>query len=333
MEISVVVAGREDDRPPQEAMAVAAVADEMGYRRLWVGESGPTWDGFVLATAIGRATRRNEMTVGPVPVSVRDPATISRAAASVAALCGRPVGVALGASSTRVVEGIHGRSRAQAASVLEQTAAATARTLHDRDDAHLRAHGFRGRLSPPGGELTVAAFGDRAIATAARHADTMLIDLVSPGQVRQLRTKLDAAAQTADTRPPRLAAWLPAAVDPTEGSYTQILGSIAGYLTVRGYAEMFTAAGYGHAVEQAHAGADHQQRITALPREAAHMVGLLGDRATVHARLQDYADAGLDEVAVLPATHGDQHGRHTLTSLAPDPDRAGESRPRSGPSH
>jgi alkanesulfonate monooxygenase SsuD/methylene tetrahydromethanopterin reductase-like flavin-dependent oxidoreductase (luciferase family) len=42
--LSVVVAGREDDRPPLEALEVARTADRLGYGELWVGESGPTWD-------------------------------------------------------------------------------------------------------------------------------------------------------------------------------------------------------------------------------------------------------------------------------------------------
>ncbi|WP_198319310.1 LLM class F420-dependent oxidoreductase [Actinopolyspora erythraea] len=315
-QFSVVVAGREDDRPPTEALAVARLADQLGYRHLWVGESGPTWDGFALATAIGQVTSQIAMTIGPLPVSLRDPATITRAAASVATLSARPIGIAVGTSSTRIVEGIHHRPRARPATVLAETSQVLARSLHDSDDQELRAHGFRRRLSPPDGGLTVAAFGERAIAVAARYADWMLLDLVSPEQVAGLRCKLDAAARAAGTRPPRLAAWLPVAVDPDEGAYTQILGSIAGYLTVRGYADMFTQAGYGHAVHLAHTGADRDQLIQALPQEAAHDVGLVGNMTTVRARGQAYHQAGLDEIAILPATRSDHHGQRTLGALA-----------------
>jgi alkanesulfonate monooxygenase SsuD/methylene tetrahydromethanopterin reductase-like flavin-dependent oxidoreductase (luciferase family) len=52
MDISVVAAAREDDSPVDEPLRVAAVADRLGYREVWAGE-GPTWDAFVLATAIG----------------------------------------------------------------------------------------------------------------------------------------------------------------------------------------------------------------------------------------------------------------------------------------
>ncbi|MGP3968127.1 LLM class F420-dependent oxidoreductase [Streptomyces sp. 6N223] len=314
MDISVVAASREDDRPPGEALRVGVVADRLGYGEVWVGE-GPTWDSFVLATAIGMRTENVALTAGPLPVSVRDPATIARGIAGAAALVGRPVGVALGASSVRVVEGVHGRSRARVVSVLAESAARV-RTLMGEGWEEW-GEGFRRRLGPPGGPLTVAAFGDRAIGVAAEHADRMVLDMVSPEQVRALRAKLETAAKRAGrATPPRLAAWLPAAVDPVAESYTHILRGIAGYLTVGGYADVFEEAGFGRAVELAREGAPFEERLAALPREAAGMLGLVGDEGAVRERLEEYAAAGLDEMAVVPATMGDPDGERTLAALA-----------------
>ena len=343
MRISVVAASREDDSAPTEALAVARLADRLGYGEVWLGE-GATWDSFVLATAVGLTTERVALTTGPVPVSVRDPATIARGAANVEAVVGRPVGVALGTSSVRVVEGVHGRSRAGAAVVLGEVAEAVRPLVGPEAEPDwdvVPAHGFRRRLAPASGPLTVAAFGDRAIAVAARYADRMLLDLVSPDQVRELRAKLDAAvserqsprgpgqphgdqrqpglaggAPGAPGRRPTLAAWLPAAVDPDERSLTQLAKSIVGYLTVRGYSGMFAAAGFGDAVELARTGAGPDELLAALPAEAAATVGLVGDLATVRTRLSEYEAAGLDEVAIVPATSGDPAGERTLTALA-----------------
>ncbi|MEV5439080.1 LLM class F420-dependent oxidoreductase [Streptomyces sp. NPDC052682] len=317
MEFSVVAVAREDDSPVEEPLRVAVAADRLGYREVWAGE-GPTWDAFVLAAAIGRATERVALTAGPVPVSVRDPYTLARGAASVAAVTGRPAGVALGTSSKRVVEGVHGRPRVRPAAVLEETAAAVRGLLHGvPGEPVVPGSTFRRRLAPPGGPLTVAAFGDRAIATAAAHADRMLLDLVTPEQVRTLRTKLRDAASRIGRTPPQLAAWLPAAVDPGPEARTQILRSVAGYLTVPGYREMFAAAGLGEAVELARAGAGPGALLRALPPEAAELVGLVGDPGTVRARVYAYAEAGLDEIALVPATAGDPAGERTLTALRP----------------
>jgi probable F420-dependent oxidoreductase len=315
VDISVVVRAREDRSDPGEILALAAVADRLGYEELWIGE-GPTWDAFVLATAVGLATRSASLTVGPVPVSVRDPATISRGAASVASVTGRMVGVALGTASVRVVEKLHGRSRRQAVTNLRDSAE-TIRELID-SPADGRHSGdpdaeFLQRLTAPNGPLTVAAFGDRAIQVAADHADRMLLDLVTPEQVAVLRSKLEAAGYPKP--PPRLAAWLPAAVEPSDEAVRQILASVAGYLTVAGYQEMFTEAGFGDAMARAKAGADLSQLVEALPDGAAGMVGLVGAKSDIADRLQAYGEAGLDEVAVVPVVAGDPARARTMREL------------------
>jgi probable F420-dependent oxidoreductase len=316
MDFSVVAVAREDDSPVDEPLRVAVVADRLGYREVWAGE-GPTWDSFVLATAIGRATERVALTAGPVPVSVRDPFTVARGAASTAAVIGRSVGVALGTSSKRVVEGVHGVPRTRPAAALEESARAVRRFLHaEPGEPVVVGSTFRRRQRPPGGPLTVAAFGDRAIATAAAHADRMLLDIVSPEQVRELRARMVTAARKADRTPPRLAAWLPAAVDGEPESLAQVLRSIAGYLTVPGYRDMFEAAGFDEAVRRAAGGADTDALVRALPEAAARMVGLVGDLDAVRARVEAYAEAGLDEIALVPATAGDPGGQRTLTALA-----------------
>ena len=110
--------------------------------------------------------------------------------------------------------------------------------------------------------------------------------------------------------------WLPAAVDPEPESLAQVLRGIVGYLTVPGYSEVFAEAGFGEAVELARSGTDPETLVAALPPEAAYMVGLVGDSATVRARIDAYAESGLDEIAVVPATAGDPAGERTLTALA-----------------
>lgn len=64
----------------------------------------------------------------------------------------------------------------------------------------------------------------------------------------------------------------PAAVDPDRRSYDQLLQSLAGYLEVDGYAEMFIAAGFGRAVELARASAarDHVLPQPATRPGSAH---------------------------------------------------------------
>ena len=315
MDLSVVVRARERGTSPDEAVAIARVADDLAYRELWVGE-GPGWDAFVLATAVGVSTSEAALTVGPVPASVRDPATIARGAASVSSVVGRPVGVALGTASVRVVEKLHGRSRRRPVTDLEESA----RSLREIIDipAERRFAGdpdapFLSQLGAPTGPLTVAAFGDRAIGIAASYADRMLLDLVTPEQVRVLRSKLDAAAGNGSI--PKLAAWLPVAFEPSEAARREVLEGIAGYLTIGGYREMFLEAGLDEAVALARSGADIEELVEALPFDALSAVGLVGSVSHLEERLGAYAFAGLDEVAAVPVVADDPGGERTLSRL------------------
>jgi probable F420-dependent oxidoreductase len=313
--MSVVAAAREDGRPVTDLVEVAQTADRLGYPEVWIGEGG-TWDAFVAAAAVGLSTGQVEITAGPVAVSVRDPITIGRGAATAATLTGRSVGVALGASSVRFVEGLHGRSRARVVRDLDESAAALAQYLHEATDV-ATAPGFRRKMGLAGGQLTVAAFGDRAIDIAARHADRMLLDLVTPEVVARLRETLETAAARADRPRPSLAAWLPGAVDPDGAADRYVRESIAGYLPVRGYDDMFVAAGFDDAVRLAAAGHPVPDLVDALPADAASRVGLVGGLDAVRARIRDYEAAGLDEIAVVPALPGDPGGARTLAALVP----------------
>ncbi|MER5200879.1 hypothetical protein ACWD3J_20760 [Streptomyces sp. NPDC002755] len=74
-------------------------------------------------------------------------------------------------------------------------------------------------------------------------------------------------------------------------------------------------AGFGAAVELAAGGADRAALVRALAAAAA-TVGLVGSPDAVRARIDAYAAAGLDEIALVPATAADPAGERTLTALA-----------------
>ena len=177
------------------------------------------------------------------------------------------------------------------------------------------AGGFRLRLDPPGGAVTVAALGPRAIRAAGEHAGRMVVDMVSVEVAARLRTELDQAAEKAGRPAPRLAAWLPAAVDPAPEALAQLVRALVPHLGLPGYREIFAEAGYAEVTELAASGAPYQQVVRALPLEILNTTGLVGDRATIAARIGEYAAAGVDEIAIVPATAGDRGGAATLTAL------------------
>lgn len=307
MKIDAVL-GLWQDRPASEAIATAALADEFGYRRLWIGEMA-TYDAFALAVGVASETRHTELVVGPLAVSVRSPVAIAMGIASVAALTGRPTHVGLGTSSPVVVERWHGRVRAGSAAALEGTARTVRTLLSGEKDS---ASGFRLRLPPTHTEIAIAAFGDRAVHAAASVGDHMVLNMVTPEAVADFRKCLDAAGG----RDVRLAAWLVGAVDPQPADLAQIRSAVVGYLSAPGYGEIFTKAGFGTIVDLARSGAHPREILAAIPDGLAEVVGLVGSPSRVNALLDRYREAGLDTACVVPVTGSGDLGRRSLETIA-----------------
>ena len=162
-----------------------------------------TWDAFALATAIAGETESIELCVGPLATAVRDPMAMAMGVASVAAIARRPVHLAIGSSSH---DGGRALARARAASAPRATSARPPRRCGRCWPARRRATreswcaptatGCACRL--PQTSLTVAAFGEATVRVAARVADRMVLNLVTPELV-----STDGAAPARRDRPSR----------------------------------------------------------------------------------------------------------------------------------
>ena len=288
-----VALGYWQDADPLEAIVTAELADELGYGELWLGEMA-TFDAFALATAVGLRTASIALTIGPLAPAVRDAAGLAMGVASVAALVGRPVQLAIGASSPVVVERWHGRAYDAPATLLRETVAALRPLL---DGGTPAPGGYRLRLDPPRSTITVAAFGPAAVRVASVVADRMVINLCTPAQAAALKVDVP------------LAAWVPAAIDPTAEALDQLRRGVVPYLAAPGYGEMFIDAGFGDVVALARSGAHPRDVFAAVPRQLVAAIAIL-DAADVEQ--WDF----VDELVVVPATAGDPGGRRTLEALA-----------------
>jgi len=314
-----VVCGQVSDNAPLSGIEVVVAAERLGFRDAWIGEAA-TYDVFALATGVATRTREMRYTLGPLPVAVRDPVTIARGAASVAVLTGQQVNVALGTSSDLVVEQWHGRSRARSARALAETAQALAPLLRGErsqfDGELIHTSGYRLKLPAPEATITIAGFGDLAIRAAARHADRLVVNLVTPELAGELAGQLAAAAGQAGRDCPRIAAWVPCAVEPAAEALVLMRRALVGYIGAPGYREMFRAAGFAGLVGLALDGAGPKEVFAAMSVDLLHAVGLVGSAADVAAGVQRYLDAGVDEICVLPALAGDPAGERTLRTFA-----------------
>ena len=307
------------DRPASENLEVAINADRLGFPELWIGEMA-TYDAFAFATAAALNTKQISLTIGPLAVSVRSPMTMAMGTASVADLTGRQTQLALGASSVVVVEEWHGQQRSRTATHLAETAQIVRGLLNGEkvifEGELASCKGYRLRLDAPATPLTIAAFGPAAVRAAARHADRMLLNMVTPESLATLREQMETAAAKAGKPAPSLAVWLTCAVDSEREAIDQQLRAVLGYLAAPGYAEMISAAGFAEVVEFARSRPHPKELLAVMPDELVSAIGLVGSEADIARRLEEYRAAGADEVCLVPATAGDPGGIRTLQAMS-----------------
>jgi len=307
------------DRPAAENLDVAINADRLGYPELWIGEMA-TFDAFAFATAAGTKTEQIALTLGPLAVSVRTPMTMAMGIASVAALTNRQTNLAIGASSVVVVEEWHGRERARTATHMAETAQIV-RGLLDGEKVDFAGElasskGYRLRLDTPKTPITIAAFGPAAVRAAARYADRMVLNMVTPQSLMGLRAQMEDAAKKAGRSAPELAVWLCCAVDPEREAIDQMLRAVVGYLAAPGYSEMISEAGFAELVEFALTRPHPKELLAAMSDELLTAIGLAGTQTQIDERLEEYRAAGADEVCLVPATAGDPGGLRSLQALS-----------------
>lgn len=307
------------DRPDLEALEIAETVSTAGIGGLWIGEMA-TFDAFALATAIGARAPGLGLRVGPLPISVRTPASIALGASTVAAVTGAQVDIALGASSPFIVSGWHDRDWSHSVGRMRETIECLRPILRgergDYDGRYVRSHGFRLRNPLPRSRIGVGAFGPSMMRLAANFADEVVLNLASPQRVSQVREQIEEQATAAGRIPPHLTVWVPVAVRPGQAALRQLAGQLAVYLGPPGYGEMFCDLGFGELVERARSGARRADLAAAIPFELAGQLAALGDPSEVAERIRAYLDAGAGTVAVIPVTADDPAGRTALDCAA-----------------
>ena len=219
-----------------------------------------------------------------------------------------------------IVSGWHDRPWTHLAPRMRETVVALRGLLDgERIDVageHVRSRGFKLRRPQPGASIAVAAFGPKMTEVAARHADEVVLNLVTAEHVAAVRGLIDELARAGDQSPPRLSVWVPAALDPGAEAIAQLQNQLAVYLGAPGYGEMFTKLGFEDVVGLARAGSGRAELAREVPIELIDQVGALGTADQVGERIAAYHAAGADHIGVVPSTAEDPAGRGVLAALA-----------------
>lgn len=285
-----------------DLVRAVAVAEETGYRSVWVPDHG-VWEPFTLLSAFGQRFASIGLATGVVTITSRPPEGMATSAATLAEVSDGRAILGLGSGSERGV----GRVGEYLGEV--------------------RAH------LDPSVPVYLAALGTRMVELAGMvSADGILLNWCTPARVQRARAELARGARHAVREvdasrksSPTVAVYVRACLGHEEQIALDVLRqSVAMYAAIPAYRRQLESEGLG---DLAAAAAEARGRgdPAAVPEELVDALCVRGGRDRALARLDEYRAAGADLVVVYPVTAQEPVSSLIGTIMAAAPDAAVEA--------
>jgi probable F420-dependent oxidoreductase len=296
-------------------LEAAHIAETAGFRRVWLAEAaGP--NALVSAGLIARET---SLEVGTAIVSAytRTPALLAMSAADLATLSGtRPFHLGIGPSGPIVVEQWNGLAFERPLSHVRDMLAVVRQALSGQRTNYsgtaYSSHGYQLLPLSPQAEirLHVGGVGLGMVRLAAQQADGLIVAYSSPemfgAKVQALREALAQADRQREDVNAAAIAYIAVTDHPDEvrERLRQQLVPFTNRVTAPGYARHFSAGGFAHMVDQVSVAMASSDRATAAAAISDNFLdGLViatKSMDEIEARVNEYAEAGADEVILAP---------------------------------
>lgn len=313
--------------PFADDLAYVREAEDLGYESCWVAEVAGN-DAFALGSAVATVTQRMRIGTAVVPVNTRGPAMLAMAASTMNSLSGGRGICGVGVSSPAIVSDWNGQPSDEpllrARETIEALRLALSGEKVDYEGKMVRMKGYR-MIPPPSGRIPVylGALNKRMLRLGGELCDGVVVNMLGESFVPKVVAEVRKGAEDAGRDPDEIeiVMRMQCAVDEDPAvAKDAFAGAFASYLVARGYDRFFTWQGYGATVTGVRAAfeaRDRQAARAAVEDGLLDDLVLVGDAATVRARLQAFMDAGITTPAVHAFWPTPESAWHTMRSLAP----------------
>jgi alkanesulfonate monooxygenase SsuD/methylene tetrahydromethanopterin reductase-like flavin-dependent oxidoreductase (luciferase family) len=307
------------------AVALARLADDLGYDSVWVTH-GLGRDSFVVLAAYAHATRRVGLGNGVVPVYPRHPVAMAQEAATLAEVSGGRFRLGIGLSHRPSMVDALGLDMARPLDVMREYVAVVRAALTGRarfDGTYYRV-AWQAAFTPPSPPppLLLAGLAVPMLELAGELADGVVLWLCAPDYIRTVAVPAFArgrakAGKSLDGF--EVAAAVPVAVtDEVPGLTAVFREELVRYLLLPYYRTMLRASGFGESLAAFDRDRAGRPPAEAVPRSLAAALGAVGDPAAVRAYVETYRAAGVTLPLVRPIGAPEApHARPTLQAVAP----------------
>ena len=302
-------------------------AEKLGVDTVWTAEA---WgqDAITPLAYLAAKTERIKLGTGILQISARTPSMTAMTALTLATISNDRFILGLGASGPQVVEGLQGRPFKAPLTRMRETidiirlAFAGEKLAYDGVYHQLPLPGGEGkalRLAQPGNDnvpIYLATLGPKTLEYTGAAADGWLGTSFTPEHADAHLEYIERGAEAAgrsltdiDIQVGGTVAFgedMDALVEPLKPGVAFTLGAMGSPKT-NFYNEAFRRGGWedvAKEVQQLWVDGKREEAVARVPAEMVQQTNLLGDEATVRARVQAYKDAGVTTLRVQPMGEG-----------------------------
>jgi F420-dependent oxidoreductase-like protein len=325
---------------PEDQLAAARAAEQLGYDSLWTAEAYGSDAATVLGWIAG-ATSRIRLGAGIFQMPGRSPAMTAMTAATLDRISGGRMILGLGSSGPQVAEGWHGQRFARQLQRTREYVEVVRKALSRE---RLEYHGETIELPLPDGpgkalKLTIApvqepipiylaSIGPKNTELAGEIADGWIPTFFSPEHVGGFRERLAAGAARAgrSIEDCEIAPMVSAHIsDDLDAARDMMRPGLALYIGGMGsrqqnfYNRLVQSYGFEAAaqeIQSLYLDGKKEEACRAIPTELIDLVSLAGPRDRVADRIDAFREAGVGTLVVSPLAVGAEQQAEQLRALA-----------------
>jgi len=315
-------------RSLEEAAARVRLAESAGYESAWVTHIA-TREPLQVLAFYGRHTERIGLATGIVPVMLRHPALTAMEAATLDEAIGGRLTLGLGISHRETIEGWYGMTLDNPVGRMREYVTIVRQILDRGASSFAGTHyssyfGFNRYEARAGLPVVISALGERMLQLAAEVADGVVLWMCSPAYIREtVRPTLEKALAEhgRSLEDFEIVANVPAALTDDPGPAREaVRRRVMPYAQLPFYRRVIRAGGHEEELEafdRAMAEGTGPDALRALSDAFVDDYAGVGDAETVHAKLDEYREAGVTLPSLGPI-RGDGVARveEMLESLA-----------------
>lgn len=294
----------------QDAVAQARAAKAVGYEEIWLAEVGGG-DAYAIAGALAVGVPGMRIGTAVVPAQTRTPMVHAMAALSLSQLTGGNFILGIGLSSPNIVRDWGGQPYDKPLIRLREHVEVLRQMLSggkvDYEGKTLSSKRFRLGGSPVGEvPLYLGALNEQSLRMTGALCDGVILNMVPERALPQILGAVRAGAEAAGRDPSQIEVVSRLHVVLTDdaamgrGLVRNVFGA---YAATPGYNRCFEWIGFAEEARQIRecfAKGDRAGVAAAVTDDLCNAMAVIGDTATVRARVRTYAEQGVDVCVINP---------------------------------